>query len=407
MTIVGWRALASRVTPLLLACSPAISAQSIVADGATDVVIDTKSLGKRTVRVVTPDGYATTTTRYPVAVMLDGNASEMFDLARANARYVAGNEAGVPPVILVGIINGADRIHDMTPPPTGSSRAEFPTGGGADAFADFLIDEVLPMIRGRYRALPTAILIGHSAGGLFALHVAATRAGAFQAVVAVSPALWYNDSTPSRIYADMIARSRAPLRLFTASGALEQGIDYTTRRFAARLDSIRPPHVAFAHRRYTDDTHSMTFLSGVAEGLRYAFDPLVTRRLPIARLKAGDDSATVVRALLASETQYAEAAKPLLMPPALQAVTVNRVGNFVLRALKDTALAVWVLERNLVSNPETLGARDILADIYLARGDTARALTQLRKADEAARAAGATLPHALQGKLGRLEGRGS
>lgn len=60
---------------------------------------------------------------------------------------------------------------------------------------------------------------------------------------------------------------------------------------------------------------------------------------------------------------------------------------------------------NLGQHPESLGARDGLADVYLARGDTAEAIAQLRKADTVARASGGNLPEELREKLAQLQGR--
>jgi uncharacterized protein len=64
-----------------------------------------------------------------------------------------------------------------------------------DSAADFIIDELLPRIRAKYRTLPSVILIGHSAGGLFAIDVAARRPEAFNAIIATSPAIWFLDGT--------------------------------------------------------------------------------------------------------------------------------------------------------------------------------------------------------------------
>jgi hypothetical protein len=107
-----------------------------------------------------------------------------YTLWIAQSTYLADNSPTVPPVIAVGIPNGSDRIHDMLPPATGSSMRNFKTAGGAAVFADFLIDEVLPYVRARYRTLPSVIMAGHSAAGLFSVDVAARRPGTFQGIIA-------------------------------------------------------------------------------------------------------------------------------------------------------------------------------------------------------------------------------
>src|SRR5207237_4961333 len=111
-------------------------------------------------------------------------------------------------------------------------------------------------------------------GGLFALDVASTRPGVFSGIVAMSPSLWWNDSTPARDYATAIAKSATATRLFATSGGLEPPIDVTTRRFASRLDSLKPGALAFASQHYPEDTHGLTPEPRLIDGLRFAFAPI-------------------------------------------------------------------------------------------------------------------------------------
>ena len=119
---------------------------------------------QRTIYVATPDGYRTSTERYPVLVILDAGDRPQFNLAIANTAFLA-NRGAIPNLIVVGIVNGKDRTHDMTPIATGQNAKDFPTAGGAAAFSDFIVDEVIPLVRSKYRTLPTTILAGHSFGG--------------------------------------------------------------------------------------------------------------------------------------------------------------------------------------------------------------------------------------------------
>jgi len=41
-------------------------------------------------------------------------------------------------MIIVGVVNGPDRSHDMFPLLSGAKAKTYPTAGGADAFAAFL-----------------------------------------------------------------------------------------------------------------------------------------------------------------------------------------------------------------------------------------------------------------------------
>src|SRR3712207_3867723 len=204
-----------------------------------EVIASTKLNEQRTILVATPEGYRNGAERYPVLVLLDADDRAQFGLAVANVRFLASRNA-IPPLIVVGVTNGSDRTRDLTPTATGGTAQRFPTAGGASRFAAYIADEVLPLVRSKYRTLPTTILAGHSFGGLFALHVAATRPGTFHGIIAISPSLWWNDSSGVVTFADEIAKGTATHRLFATSGGLEPDIDRTTQRFVSRVDSLKP-----------------------------------------------------------------------------------------------------------------------------------------------------------------------
>src|SRR5919109_4131548 len=212
------------LTLTLLLVSVSASAQdSTTLRWTRHTIHSTKLKEDRQIFVALPDDYGATQRRYAILVILDADDRPQFGAAIANVKFLTSRGA-IPALIVVGIANGKDRTHDLTPTPTGKTAKDFPTAGGADVFADFIAEEVLPMVRAKYRARPTTIFAGHSFGGLIALHIAATRSGSYVGVVAMSPALWWNDSTGVVRYADAIAKSRSPQRIFATSGGLEEPI---------------------------------------------------------------------------------------------------------------------------------------------------------------------------------------
>ena len=247
----------------------AASAQRPAASNRIEHTIPSAKLGTaRKIVVVTPQEYSEPDSRFGLLVLLDAEDNVQFDAAVANVAFLTSRKQ-MSPVIIVGVPNGRSRTHDLTPRPTVRTARENRNAGGAASMAGFIVDEVLPFVRSKYRTTPTAVLAGHSFGGLFALHVAASKPDAFAGIIAMSPALWWNEWTAINAYADSIAKISAPLRLFVTSGGLERDIDVTTRRFAARLDSIKPSTLRFAYQRYPDDTHAMTPLSSLIDGLRF------------------------------------------------------------------------------------------------------------------------------------------
>jgi predicted alpha/beta superfamily hydrolase len=71
-----------------------------------------------------------------------------------------------------------------------------PTSGGGDRFLDFIQNELMPEIGKRYRTAHFQIFSGHWLGGLMAIHILVSRPDMFQAYIAVSPSLqWDNQRT--------------------------------------------------------------------------------------------------------------------------------------------------------------------------------------------------------------------
>jgi predicted alpha/beta superfamily hydrolase len=393
---------AIRVAALLLALASSAAAQQSVAPLTwTSEQLRTTKLGTpRTVFVSLPEGYGGSDRRYTVLVVLDANDKAQFRAAVANVAFLTDRSV-VPPMIVVGVPNGGDRTHDLTPVPTGSTMGRFRTAGGSSDFADFLTGDVLPMIHQRYRTLPAAILAGHSFGGLFAIELAARRPGTFAGVIAMSPALWWNDSTVVAEYADAIARSPSPLRLYATSGELEAPIDRVTKRFAAMMDSLKPEKVAFRYRFYPENDHGMTPSSSLVDGLKFLFERTSLAALPATRLTSASDSATIVRAVLESETMYREGARYFGLGERLPESVLSLVGYRALR--RNPSLAVWVFRRNVALYPESVSVYDGLGDAYLAQGDTemARATFQ-RSIDTAVRTRVVPSPNTVA-KLNQLE----
>ena len=247
----------------------ALAQRATASNRATYTIQSTKLGTARKIVVVTPQEYSEPDSRFGVLVLLDAEDNVQFDAAVANVAFLTSRKQ-MSPMIIVGVPNGRSRTHDLTPRPSARTARENRNAGGAAPMASFIVDEVLPFVRSKYRTIATAVLAGHSFGGLFALHVAASKPDAFTGIIAMSPALWWNEWTAINAYADSIAKNTAPLRLFATSGGLERDIDVTTRRFAARLDSIKPPTLRFEFKRYPDDAHAMTPLSSLIDGLRFA-----------------------------------------------------------------------------------------------------------------------------------------
>jgi hypothetical protein len=124
------------------------------------------------------------------------------------------------------------RTKDLTPPAPADKYAEMAPiigteYGGADAFLEFLINELTPEVR---RRAPEAsetrrALFGHSLGGLFAAYALMQRPDAFETFNANSPALWWNDFSTLALLRDFpgkVTRLSTRPRVLIGVGQLEQ-----------------------------------------------------------------------------------------------------------------------------------------------------------------------------------------
>ena len=223
----------------------------------------------RRLTVGTPSGYDEGQERYPVVFVLDGGAH--FHHTTGTADFLARN-GRVPPVIVVAISN-TDRTRDLSPPSSVETEVElFPTHGGADDFLRFITDELTPWVDERYRTRPHRVLIGHSLGGLFALHALVTRPDVFDAYIAISPSLQWNDQhLVERAETAFEAMDELTVDLYLTvgneGGALLGGV----RKLSGVFDEHAPAGFRWAFRLMEEETHGSVPLRSTRQGLEAIF----------------------------------------------------------------------------------------------------------------------------------------
>jgi uncharacterized protein len=266
------------VAPGALAQPPAkpaavVGAPTTISEGER-VTLHSAVLGEdRVVFVSTPVSYDGRRS-YPVLYLTDGQFN--FDQARSTVGFLSRNVM-IPQMIVVGIVN-RDRTRDLY-----STRADFkigprtipfPTSGNGDNFLGFIQQELIPWVDANYRTTPLRLFAGHSAGGNFALHAMRTRPRLFQAIIAVSPWLAWDDHKELHELEQFLASARTPVRaLFVSNIGASDGpemkgdIDALSAALRARND----PALRWAVSFYPDETHDSTFVKGFYDGLRMIF----------------------------------------------------------------------------------------------------------------------------------------
>ena len=345
----------------------------------------------RDISVWLPSGLPRTGVRYAVLVFPDAEEKVQFRSALANVQFLIDRQL-VPPIMVLGVPFLKNRMHELTPPATGATAQHAPAAGGADETLHFLADELLPWADAHYPTLPTRILVGHSAGGLLALHAIATRPDLFRVLIALSPALYWNDGAfSSEVAARIASDTRHERTLFVNSGGLENGpletpIDSATTVFAlqlrSRLDSAHNTTVRFERRQYPSDAHDVTPLSGLIDGLRMAFSPTV---VPIDSVfvqltqNHTQDSSTIVHTTRELQSRYTTAATSLGIPAPFPEGPLDALGSYAL-SVKQTGLAITLFRENRDRYPHSANAHESLGEALAAAGDTSHAVEELRTA---------------------------
>lgn len=156
----------------------------------------------RDVYVYLPPGYeAAGQTRYPVLYMHDGN--NLFDGGAAFGghewqvdesleRLISAGE--LPPMIVVGVGNTADRTREYTwvPGLLGGERI----GGDGPQYGRFLTEELKPLVDRTYRTKTDRAntgVMGSSLGGLVSLYLGKHHGQVFGKLGVMSPSVWWSD----------------------------------------------------------------------------------------------------------------------------------------------------------------------------------------------------------------------
>jgi predicted alpha/beta superfamily hydrolase len=257
IALSGCHALAASITPAAGATQLAATA-TITGNLRHHPALSSRFLAeRRDAWVYLPPGYETSATRYPVLYMHDGN--NLFDAERAfmgqewhvdetAERMIRAGE--IPPLIIVGVGNTSARMDEYTWVP---AELDGKVKGGKGAqYAQFLVNELKPLIDQTYRTLPdrehTGVM-GSSLGGLVSLYLARHHGDVFGKVGAMSPSVWWKD----RAVLDEIAQLRPDHRVWLDFGTREgSGDEAEARRL---LENARELSHRFVQRGYRHGTN--------------------------------------------------------------------------------------------------------------------------------------------------------
>ncbi len=350
-----------------LACAPATGALEREWVVGRRFTLASKVLGEeRAYWVHLPQACDAGGQRCPVVYMTDAEAQ--FDHTATAVEFLA-RSGRVPPLIVVAVGN-TDRTRDLTPThaplqrPDGSL-VELPSGGGAERFLDFFERELIPQVEKTYRTQPYRIFMGHSLGGLFAVHALLSRPDLFSAYVAVSPSLhWDKQLVVGRAREFFAGRAQLPKTLVVTLGQEDERMQRGYDALGSVLAGVTTRGFEWTLQQFREDDHDSIVLPSHVFALRRIFDSWRPPR---------DEQSGEIRASVDElESHYRGVSQRFgyeVYPPEN---VVNQMGYAALaRQRHEQALAYFAL--NVRSFPDS-------ANVYDSQGEGLQAAGRLEEA---------------------------
>lgn len=339
---------------------------------------------ERTYKVALPPGYEASTERYPVLYVLD--AQSHFTHVVGSASYLM-DQGEIPPMIIVGL-DSTVRVRDFTP-------SDWPKawvgGGGAVKFRTFLAKELIPEIEKSFRTDGFRAVLGHSASGQFALYCLESEPSLFQAYLALSPSLDWDDNLPIRGLEQSFDQ-KPTLHAF-AFVARSDDRDRPLADFNRLVDVFQkkaPAGLRWKSQAYDLETHGSIALVGAIDALRALY---AGWRVPEGLSDQG---------LPAVEAYFAELSKTFGRPVPLTESIVNDLAYQALEK-KQTKEALALFQRNVAAHGGSANAYDGLADALAADGQNDAAISAQATCVRLARQASHRELATFEKKLKRLK----
>lgn len=360
---------------------PAAGSNGAITIGAADSLQSRTLQEKRRYLVYLPPSYRDTTytpRRYPVLYLLDGDAHFHSVTGLIQILGTGVNGTFVVPEMIVVAIPNTDRTRDMTPThvETGFDGKPSPfmrTSGGMDRFLAFIKDELIPRVDSTYRTAPYRVLVGHSLGGITAIHALYTIPGTFGAYVAIDPSLWWDNTLLLRQARARVERpgAFANRTLFVAQANTINPADSVLNphfnaisQFDGVLRAYNQSGLRYGFRYYPDDSHGSVPLIAEYDALRFIFSGYDLNLMRVL------ERPTLLR------DHFARISRELGYDHPPPEGMVEMLAQVAMQQDRSKSLAFRALNTELY--PSSARAHESLAGAYLAQGDTTRAIASIR-----------------------------
>ncbi len=196
--------------------------------------------------------------------MLVMDGSTQFEHIAGNVNFLSTFSI-VPEMIVVGV-SAKNRIKHFT-----HTELEGYEGrsGGAEAYTQFLKDELLPELKEQYRVSPYTLVTGHSLSGLYTSYLATHHADFINASISVSPSLWWDDfALINDIKTAKQQAEKPPVRWFVSMANEPNEMAEGYKRLMSVLAEKSKNVFDWESQQFPEETHDSTPLTANVEGLK-------------------------------------------------------------------------------------------------------------------------------------------
>lgn len=320
----------------------------------------------RSYQIYLPASYSWAIDRsYPVLYVLDGESNFLHSTGSVSFLSSCGE---IPELIIVAVTSTV-RIRDFTQTDWSS---HWIGGGGAKNFKSFLSDELIPEIEKNYRTNGFRILFGHSASGQFVLYTLTSEPSLFNAYLAISPSLDWDNRLPQRSLEESFENtdSLKAFLYFAWSDDLGQALA-DDQRLLETLETKSPKNFRWVGKGYPDETHMSIPLLAQIDALRQLF----------SGYRLHDD--LLDKGLEFAEKHFKEVSDVVGYTIPVPEEIINNFGYEELDK-GNIQKAIAYFKRNVDQNPNSASAFDGIADGYEKAGMWPEAIASCEKAVELA-----------------------
>ena len=351
---------------------------------AKRINISSAVLGEeRTIFISTPNGYDDSKESYQVLYVLDGG-SDIIGFVKYLSDY------GVCPPLIVVSIQEINSAKDMFPSKPLYKRGTQPATawynktennelrtympneriGEADRFLSFIETELFPFIEKNYRTKPYRICCGQSKGGLCVTHAFLTHTVMFNAYIALSPSLYWDDGLMLKTAEEKLASLKFKHRqfYFNIGGNEIPSTIGDAFTFAQIFKTNASKESRWKFDYLPDETHGSGSVLGTLNALKFIYEGWNF-----------DDNIIKTEGFGAIDSFYKSQSEKFGYEITYGASLLNSFGWGILRSGNHEE-AIKVFNENVHRFPDSPDAYNYLGEGYLAAGNTEMAIRSYEKA---------------------------